>query len=742
MTNVNDKKKFYSYTRVYHLLSKFRRPRPRRNPRCGNRIWPALHLILFLLVFSPLLPFKAKAATGTYTSLSMPADVNANTATPVFVMADDLSYDNQTAEIFGEGHGTIKHDDIYIFADRIYANVNTGDISADGNVLVMQKDSRIYTDKIYYNFKTPTAYTENVTIVKPPWIVKGKKMKTEGKKTEIESPVFTTCDKEQPHYRMESSIIYIYQDDKIEAWNTVFYLGRIPVLYFPYFYQSLKNNKLPFEIKVGHNDIQGYYADLIYNYYFNQLNQETLEVDYMQKLGWGYRLTSNYGFSKDSTGSLYGYYTKTTSSLNSQDEHWEGSLTHTQQFNDTSKLNIKVSKVSDALLSQETLAGQVDNQSQNSYADFTTSFWGNNSLDINALDTETLVTTDPLTGQPLDKSKYHYITTGRTLPYLNYQMTSLEILPRLYLKNSLNFTRNYSLSTPGYYSDNAGWNPNLTLSLPRLLFMSLSGGAGLQSNWSNSDEKSHIKGEFLNTYTTNATLVMDIAPRGVLQLTLSQNLAKQINKNKSMLHTGITADSLAINMSSMLGMLTIRANTTYDMLDDSPPIKNIQDRFSLLALNATMNYNEYSLYANSGYSIYANMVKNTDVNFAMGDKEKSLWSMNLGTTYVNNLIDTRGYPQLNIKDTFYFNTGLNFAFTDEFSIGATRQYDMITKRLMDHSYSVTWHLHCWDASFSWSKRQDNVEEVYFSINISALPQYKLTKPTTIAPSINPQLGTQ
>jgi len=317
----------------------------------------------------------------------------------------------------------------------------------------------------------------------------------------------------------------------------------------------------------------------------------------------------------------------------------------------------------------------------------------------------------------------------------------MELLPRIYLKNALNFTRNYSPATPGYYSDIANWNPNVTISLPRLLFMGLSGGGGLQSGWSNTDEKENIKGQFLNTYTTNATLVADIAPRGALQLTLAQNFARQLNKNKTLPHEGITTDSLAINLLSTLGPLTIRSSTNYDMLDDSPPIKNIQDRFSLLATNATMSYNEYSLYANSGYSIYANMIKNTDFNFVMGDREKSLWSLNLGTTYVNNLINASGYPQLDVKDTFYFNTGLNFAFTEEFSVGATRQYDMIAKRLMSHSYSAVWHLHCWDATFSWSKRQDNVEEVFFSINISALPQYKLTKPTTIAPAINPQLGT-
>jgi len=731
MMNTYDKKQLY-----------LRLPDVTRQKKIyGLKIWGTffLTLCLYLIFFESSL----NAASGTFSPVSGTADLNANTATPVFVMADDLSYDNQTSEIFGYGHGTIKHDNVYIFADKIYANVTTGDVNAEGNVLVMENDQRIYTDRIYYNFKTITAYSKDVTILQPPWIVKGKKMMTEGKKTEIESPVFTTCDKEEPHYRMESSIIYIYQDDKIEGWNTIFYLGRIPVIYFPYFYIPLKNhnNKMPFEIQVGHNDVQGYYVNGLYNYFFDQRNQGTVEVDWMEKLGWAYRDTSNYGFSKDSTGSIYAYYTRTKTQLNGQDEHWEADFNHTQQFNDTTKLNLKASHVSDSLLSDETLGGEVDNYSQNSYADFTTSFWGNQSLDINASDTETLVTTDQY-GNPLPKTQYYYKPSARTLPYLNYQMMSKEILPRLYLTNSLNFTRSLISGDLGSYDDNATMNPNLTISLPRLLIMSLSGGGGFRANWSNSDEKKDIKGEFLNTYTENSNLVVDLAPRGMVQVALAQNFARQINKNINMIHEGITTDSLNFSATGNFGALTLRSNTTYDMLSDWTQVRNYKDRFSLLNTTASMYFNEYSFYANSGYSIFAAMIKNIDLSFAMGDRDKSLWSMNMATTYVNNLIDSRGYPQQNIKDTLYFTTGFNFAFTEEFTVGVQRRYDLINKQLLDHSYSLIWHLHCWDASFSWSKRQDNVEEVNFSVNISALPQYKLTKPATIAPSINPQLGTQ
>ncbi len=101
----------------------------------------------------------------------------------------------------------------------------------------------------------------------------------------------------------------------------------------------------------------------------------------------------------------------------------------------------------------------------------------------------------------------------------------------------------------------------------------------------------------------------------------------------------------------------------------------------------------------------------------------------------------RGFarPELNRpSDVLSFNTGFTFAFTDEFKVTIARQFDLIEKKLTSYNCSATWFVHCWEASISVSQTTGGVQDIFFSIFISALPEARFNKPTDVSPGYDYQ----
>lgn len=663
------------------------------------------------------------AYTAAY--ISPTADAKINTSMPLFITGDELIYSNDSSEINGKGNIIAKSDDITIFSDSIYVNANSGDAVAQGHVLAVQSGSSIYTDKLIYNFKKMDSYAEHVDIISTPWIIRGEKLKKEGKKTEIDNPVFTTCDIETPHYRMQASAMYLYEGDKMESWNTVVYLGALPVFYFPYFSQPLKSDKKPFDIKIGHNDYQGWYVNTFYNINFNQFNQWALGYDFMELIGNAYNLNIVYGLNKDSTGTFSGSLTDELKT--SRKRRWSASFNHDQIFNDRTRLNIRASGMSDGDMAKNFLDTQgVDTFRHDYGASFSTLIGNNQSLGISAADAEQLNTVTS-----------HYSTASRSLPSFNYSLTSTQILPRLYYNHSFVLNRMYNLQDGGFYSDAANFSPSLAYSLPSLYILSMSANAGLTSSWINENEraKKFFDGDLVNLLNLSENAAVDLLPYGFLRANITHNYSKRLNKLEGQPHAGITDNRAAMTLSGGTGFLSFSSSVSYDLLTVTAKPGYDVERMSMISFYANTTGGDIYFSANGLYSPYANMIKNISLSFNLRDNgAANMWSLSMMTNFVNNILDTTGHNALvRVPDTVTFNTSLNFNLTPEFSFNVSRQYDMAIKQLTSESYSASWHLHCWEANISYTKRPDAVEEYFFTIFISALPEAKFNKPSSAAP---------
>ncbi|MEI7543124.1 MAG: hypothetical protein WCJ94_07735 [bacterium] len=677
-----------------------------------------LLLLLILVIGAPLYALDITSITPT-------ADAKVNTTSPLFISGDELIYSNDSSEITGKGNVIAKSEELTIFSDSIYVNNNTGEAIAEGHVLAIDNGTSIYTDKITYNLKQMDSYAEHVDILSSPWICRGDKLKKVGNKTEITNPVFTTCDLKTPHFRMQASSVYIYENEKIESWNTVIYLGALPVFYFPYFAQPLKGQKKPFDITFGHNDYAGWYANTFYNIHFNSLNQLGLGFNYMELVGTSYLVNAVYGFSKDSIGTFSGSLTdelKTT-----KKRRWSASYTHNQTFDERTRLNIRASSMSDGDLAKNFLDTQGIDMFRHDYgASFSTGIGSNQSIGISVADAETLNT---ITAS--------YQTASRTLPSFNYNLTSTQILPRLYYNHSFNLNRIYNTQDGGYYSDTAYFAPSLSFSIPSFYILSMSANAGLTSAWENTNEnkKKFFEGDLINSLNLSENASVDLLPYGFLRANIRHAYSKRLNKLEGLAHAGISANNASISLNGGTGFFSFNSSVNYDLLTVTAKSGFDVERLSMINFSAnTMSGNLY--FSGSGlYSPYVNMIKNLTLSMNLRDTGVSnMWSISVMTNYVNNILDTTGHSAtVRTPDTMSFVTSLNFNLTPEFSFNMNRQYDLTIKQLTSEAYSATWHLHCWEASISYTKRPDKVEEYFFTIFISAIPEAKFNKPTSATP---------
>ena len=691
------------------------------------------------------------SATATAIIASSPGhtsptvDTKINTALPIYISADTLDYSNLTSIVTGKGHVIVRDDANTIFCDNVLYNSDTGDMLAQGRVLAVQNGSSIYTEKLYFNTKTQDASAKDVDIMASPWIVKGEMIKKEGKKSEIENPVFTTCDAEKPHFRLQASMIYIYEDEKIESWNTVLYLGDVPVFYFPYFSQPLKEQKSPIDVQVGHNDYAGYYVDTTYDVVFNQFNNWNVGYDYMQLAGSQYTLNAAYGFNKYSTGTFAG---SLMDDVIQKTRRWSVNFAHNQQFNDTTRLGLSAQTVSDSGLTTDYINSQGVDMFRHDYqASFSTSI-GNHSFAFTALDTEELTntayasTTD--TSVPTPTPKYSYYTAARTLPSLTYNMSSTQILPRIYYSHSVSLSRAYDVGLGDYYTDTGTFAPMLAISAPYMYILSLSANAGLSAQWLNSNDKQSgfFGGDLTNSLTTNESASLDIIPGGFLRAQLTHSYAKMLNRLDGVPHAGITTNMISAVVTGGFGPINLNVSSTYNLLSDTAKSGFDVDKMSMINFNLYSSARDLYFTSSGIYSPYVNTIKNLNLNFDVKDMgPKALWDVGVYTNYVNNVIDYTGFNAVTrTPDVLTFGTSMTFNFTPEFLFTVAREYDLISKKLNSHVYTATWHLHCWDASASWTKRLDNEEEIYFTINISAIPEAKFNKPTTASPDMSPLTG--
>ena len=130
--------------------------------------------------------------------------------------------------------------DTDIYCDYAQYNSRTHEILVQGNVRIYRDVNLYILDRGVYNTETKQISATTVRTAQDPYYVSGESITqvTENGYV-VKNGTFTTHDAPVADFHIRARTIRVYEDDRVIFSNVTFYVGKVPIFWWPYVYQSL-----------------------------------------------------------------------------------------------------------------------------------------------------------------------------------------------------------------------------------------------------------------------------------------------------------------------------------------------------------------------------------------------------------------------------------------------------------------------------------------------------------------------
>jgi len=175
-------------------------------------------------------------------------------ATQVQLQADQVSFSSADNKAHAKGNVVVTTSkDQQLYCDRLQLDRVVKEVVADGHVYLDSPQENIIAQGLTYNFDDGTGEFRDARMFIDPYQVKGKKIdKVSANHMIMKEGYLTTSDWDQPDYRIAARRMDIYQHDRAIIHGMKIYLGKVPLMYLPYYVQDLKNRPI-FTFIPGHS---------------------------------------------------------------------------------------------------------------------------------------------------------------------------------------------------------------------------------------------------------------------------------------------------------------------------------------------------------------------------------------------------------------------------------------------------------------------------------------------------------
>jgi LPS-assembly protein len=254
--------------------------------------------IHFIALLAPILFFAGSAWAD---DLSSPA--------PVEINGDQVEYVAGENKMIATGHVSVQKGGVTLYCDRLeFDRLNSIGI-AEGNVVVIQEGGRLTGERMKYNFNTMQGEFLDATIVSKPFYGGGQKISKVGENhLKIDRGYLTTCDHDEPHFRLISPKIDIYPQDKAVARHVRVMVGPMPVMYYPKFVQDLRGKEPAYLLIPGYDKKWGAFLLTQWRHRFNDYVKATVHADYRQRKDFASGLDIKYDTPEYGSGLVRTYY--------------------------------------------------------------------------------------------------------------------------------------------------------------------------------------------------------------------------------------------------------------------------------------------------------------------------------------------------------------------------------------------------------------------------------------------------
>lgn len=232
---------------------------------------------------------------------------------PVNVQANYMNYDRNKDILTAKGDIEITQGNRTLKADTIWINLITNDTKAQGNVVLYEGDDILYCDSFNINFDTQLGEVQSarIFIKQQNFHIEGQEVKRVGLNNyQIKSGRITTCDGENPLWRIEAKEIDVTVEGYARAKNSTFKIKGFPIAYLPYtiFPVKIKRQTGFLFPEIGHSKKKGFQNSTPFFWAISENTDATLWLDTASQMGFGTGLEYRFKLQENTWGKIYGYY--------------------------------------------------------------------------------------------------------------------------------------------------------------------------------------------------------------------------------------------------------------------------------------------------------------------------------------------------------------------------------------------------------------------------------------------------
>ncbi|MBI4386667.1 MAG: LPS-assembly protein LptD [Elusimicrobia bacterium] len=347
-----------------------------------------------------------------------PFSVPASTRTPrIEFFSDHFDYDRSSSVVYLSGHVRLHESTAVIRADEMWLYLEERRARAAGFVQMEDGRSLLFGDGGEFDFERETSCFDDVSVGYAPWRVHGRRAaRFANRDVVFRRAWFTSCNLDpDSHYHLSASRLRVRPEKWMYAWNTVFFLGKVPVFYTPFFWKSLrKKHILRTRLYPAYDKRNG--ATLRSTTLFDVLPglQNKVYADYYEGHGIGYGSELQYLRSEsEAHGALYGYRIQESSGA----KRWTVLGDLYQTLGAGWGLQARLQSQSDRYFNNDYIRSsqlRVSPDLTNSAAVFYTTSWGTTRLSYSRFDVG-------------DSTLYRYIKVAETAPRVDFGSAVLRI---------------------------------------------------------------------------------------------------------------------------------------------------------------------------------------------------------------------------------------------------------------------------------------------------------------------------
>ena len=247
------------------------------------------------LVWGVFFMFLATGMTGAATNVSDHEPVE-------ITSTGETTYENGIAT--ARDNVAIHVGDTDIYGDFAQYNSRTHEVSVEGHVRIYRDVSVYIAERGVYNIDTKQIRTSNVRTEFHPYFLSGRNVtETSANVYRVEDSTFTTDDSPRPDFHLRARTVRVYENDHVVFQNVTFYIGQVPVFWWPYMYQSLND---AFSFSIAPADLSSWGPSLLTQFTFPITDdiKGRLRLDYRGRRGPAIGFDSDIDYGKDKSSNL------------------------------------------------------------------------------------------------------------------------------------------------------------------------------------------------------------------------------------------------------------------------------------------------------------------------------------------------------------------------------------------------------------------------------------------------------